>query len=135
MPGATEQEVGGMAGRKSSLRAQGEGVSKDLGRDVVGQPHKNPHPWGKGTPSTASTAPLGVRRPLLTITDSLGAAAASSSLREGRGRNAGEEEGGISPVVGIASDMAAVIRRVGISHFRILELYAWEGEPTLMSVQ
>ena len=33
-------------------------------------------------------------------------------------------------MVGIASDMAAVIRRLGISYFRILELYAWEGEPT-----
>ena len=50
MPGATEQEVGGMAGRESSLRAQGEGVSKDLGRDIVGQPHENPHPWGRGLP-------------------------------------------------------------------------------------
>jgi hypothetical protein len=45
-----------------------------------------------------------------------------------RERNADQKEGGTSPVVGIASDMAAIIRRVGISHFRILELYAWEGE-------
>jgi hypothetical protein len=71
MPGATEQEVGGMAGRESSLRAQGEGASKDLGRDIVGQPHENPHPWGKGTPSPAPLRDYG--RTLLTITDSLGA--------------------------------------------------------------